>query len=131
MGADFAIEDRTHYRRSEIVVFIGNTLYVLELKDVHAKGSKTILAQAAEFALQQIEQSENEYNEVARNKGPHITQTVKVALVADTHKKVPKLAHIVSQTGNGTAVTERFAAKRVNVKAKTKAKTKPRQRLRR
>jgi len=135
MGADFGTEIQNLYGRSDIVVFIGNTQYVLEFKAVSAEGSEAILAKTAELALQQIDKKKYEYNELARNKGPLITQTVKVALVADTHETVRQLAHMVSQTGDGLPVTARFtsrtnateivmakdAAKQVKAEAKARA----------
>ena len=108
MGAEFGVEICNLNGRSDLILFIGDTQYVLEFKAVEANGDDTKLHRVAVEALNQVEVKKYSMNDLARNKKDTIKQTVKIALVVDTHSSKRQFALMMSKTQAGVFESKRF-----------------------
>ena len=108
MDAEFGVEICNLNGRSDLLLFIGDTQYVLEFKAVEANGDDAKLQKVALGALNQVEDKKYSVNDLARNKKDTIKQTVKIALVVDTHSSKRKFALMLSKTQDGSLITTRF-----------------------
>jgi hypothetical protein len=108
MDAEFGVEICNLNGRSDLLLFIGDTQYVLEFKAVEANGDDAKLQKVALGALNQVEDKKYSVNDLARNMKDTIKQTVKIALVVDTHSSKRKFALMLSKTQDGSLITTRF-----------------------
>jgi len=108
MDAEFGVEICNLNGRSDLLLFIGDTQYVLEFKVVEANGDDAKLQKVALGALNQVEDKKYSVNDLARNKKDTIKQTVKIALVVGTHSSKRKFALMLSKTQDGSLITTRF-----------------------
>jgi hypothetical protein len=97
MDAEFNVEMPNFKGRSDVLLFIGDTQYVLELKVANANGNAKILKKAALEALKQINDKQYWENSFARKRCDTISKTIKIGLVADTHPSVRRFALMISQ----------------------------------
>jgi hypothetical protein len=108
MGAEFGVETSNLIGRSDVILFIGDTQYVLEFKVVEANGKYDKLHKVALGALKQVEDKMYGVNQWAQNKKESIKKTVKIALVVDTHSSKRKFALMLSKTQDDIVETTRF-----------------------
>jgi len=110
MNAEFSSETTNLNGRSDMLLFIGNTQYILEFKVVDANGNKKRLTKVAHEALEQVERNSYEENDLARNKkaAGALKQTVKIVIVVDTHKTMRKIALMISKTPDGKLTDKYF-----------------------